>query len=71
MTFLDLPLHEMARPPAIVHEVRKRRRRDRASRRGVQGGIVIGTILIMSDGTRCQVTHFDETGQPWCVPLDQ
>lgn len=30
---------------------------------------VVGTIILLDDGTRCQITHHDANGQPWCIPL--
>jgi len=55
------------KPPALVIPAKKRRKR----RSGRNTAIVVGAILILDDGTRCQVTHFDQTGQPWCQPLNK
>lgn len=31
----------------------------------------IGAILILSDGTKCQVVGHDQQGQPLCVPVEE
>ena len=33
--------------------------------------IVIGTVLILSDGSECVVTAFDAQGRPLCAPVTQ
>ena len=57
---------QLVEPPALVQEVKKRKGAGRRTRRNT--AIVIGTILILSDGSECVVTHFDKNGDPWCVP---
>ncbi|MEY4983597.1 MAG: hypothetical protein RIR62_1863 [Pseudomonadota bacterium] len=46
---------------------------DRKRRGGIGSGgkaaIVIGTVLILSDGSECVVTAFDEKGNPLCEPV--
>lgn len=62
---IDLPpLPDVA---AIIapQEVRKKRRNGRAT------AIVIGTILVLSDGSKCVVTAFDAQGNPLCYPIEK
>lgn len=58
-------------PPAIVEPVKKRKRKNRSRSRGPTTAIAVGTVLILGDGTKCRVTHIDQNGQPWCVPINQ
>ena len=46
-------------------EIEKKRRR--SNRRTT--AIVIGTILILSDGSECVVAAFDAQGNPLCYPV--
>lgn len=36
---------------------------------GRNAAIVIGTVLILSDGSECVVTAFDANGNPLCAPV--
>jgi len=68
-----LPFH--VEPPAIVQEVRKRRRsKSRGAKRRRNTALYVGAIIILtrSDGTpySCQVTHVSTSGQWWCNPLN-
>lgn len=45
-------------------ETEKRRRH----RHHLSTAIVIGSILILSDGSECVVTGFDTQGNPLCYP---
>lgn len=62
---IDLPpLPDVA---AIIapQEVKKKRRSGRTT------AIVIGTILVLSDGSKCVVTAFDAQGNPLCYPIEK
>lgn len=50
-------------PPVAIH--RKSKRSNRSN--WLNGAIVVGTVLILSDGSRCRVTVIDQNGQIWCV----
>lgn len=52
-------------PPAIIMEVRKRRK---ASRRTGRTALFIGAVILMSDGSRCVIVAFDQKGRPLCAP---
>lgn len=69
MVLLDIPPAQLETPPAIVVPAKRRGRRERRGSRGTTTAIAIGTILILSDGSECRVTHIDANGQPWCVPV--
>ena len=59
---IDLPpLPDLA---AIVapQEIEKKRHKGRGT------AIAIGTLLILSDGSRCLVVGFDARGRPLCHP---
>lgn len=61
--FVDLPpLPDLA---AIIapQEVKKKRRNGKAN------AIVLGTILVLSDGSKCVVSAFDAQGNPLCYPI--
>ena len=61
----DIPaLHDVA---AIIapHEVEKRRKGSSTR----NSAIVIGTVLILSDGSECVVAAFDANGTPLCHPV--
>lgn len=62
---VDLPpLPDVA---AIIaqQEVKKKRRSGRTA------AIVIGTIPVLSDGSKCVVTAFDTQGNPLCYPIEK
>lgn len=64
---VDLPpLPDVA---AIIapHQVEKKRRGSMGT--GGKAAIVIGTVLILSDGSECVVTAFDDKGNPLCEPV--
>jgi len=59
-------------PPAIIWQAKKKggsssRSRSRRSR----AAYAVGAIILLSDGTRCEVTGYDSTGQLWCRPLPE
>lgn len=58
------PLPDVA---AIVtpQELEKKRSRGRTT------AIVLGTVLILSDGSECVVVAFDAKGNPLCAPVTQ
>jgi hypothetical protein len=33
--------------------------------------VAIGAIIILSDGSKCQVVGYDKQGQPLCTPVDE
>lgn len=59
---IDLP--PMLDVAAILapQEVEKKRSRARTA------AIVVGTVLILSDGSQCVVAGFDAQGRPLCHP---
>lgn len=62
---------DLTPPPAIIateqaEPVRKKRRGDR--RRTRSSAWVIGAIILMDDGSRCQIVEIDN-GQPYCLPI--
>jgi hypothetical protein len=58
-------------PPVAAFElfaenlVEKRKRRST----GRRAAIVIGTIILLPDGSECRVEGFDAQGNPLCYPL--
>jgi hypothetical protein len=61
-------------PPAIVLpdnpapvELVKRRKTSRT--RAITA--TIGAIIILSDGTRCQIAGYDREGRPLCYPVEE
>lgn len=48
----------------VPQELEKRRRH----RHQLSTAVVIGGILILSDGSECVVTGFDPKGNPLCYP---
>lgn len=45
------------------HQIDRRNRH-----RGRTAAIVVGTVLILSDGSECVVAGFDAQGNPLCYP---
>jgi hypothetical protein len=39
--------------------------------RGAATVAAIGTIIILSDGSKCQIVAYDQNGQPLCVPVEE
>ena len=33
--------------------------------------VAIGAIIILSDGSKCQVVAYDKNGQPLCTPVEE
>lgn len=31
----------------------------------------IGAIIILSDGSKCQIVAYDQNGQPLCAPVEE
>lgn len=62
-------------PPAIEmpkNETRAepvRRKKDRRRRAAVTAAI--GAIIILSDGSKCQIVAYDQNGQPLCAPVKE
>ena len=60
-------------PPAIeipADETRAepvRRKKDR--RRRAAAAAAIGAIVILGDGTKCQIAGYDQQGRPFCYPV--
>ena len=57
------PFAAIVLPAEPMVEKRKRR----AS--GGRAAIVIGSIILLPDGSECQVQGFDAQGNPLCYPL--
>lgn len=63
---IDLPpATDIAAIIAPQEVARKRGSRARTA------AIVVGTVLILSDGSECVVAGFDEQGNPLCHPVQQ
>ncbi len=61
---VDLPpLPDLAAIIAPYEVDRKKRSRARSA------AIVVGTVLILSDGSECVVAGFDAQGNPLCHPV--
>ena len=39
--------------------------------RGAATVAAIGAIIILSDGSKCQIVAYDQNGQPLCVPVEE
>ena len=65
--FADMPPLPDVAAFIAPHEVEKRKGRSSAR----TAAIVIGTVLILSDGSECVVTAFDANGNPLCAPVGQ
>mgnify|MGYP000712075165 CR=1 FL=1 len=72
MTYDQPPL--LIEPPALVHEVRKKKKRNRsdAPRRRQRKALYVGAIVMLTgdDGNpyACEVTHQTPDGEWWCIP---
>lgn len=60
---IDLPPLPYVAAIVAPQEVKKKRRNGRTA------AIVIGTILVLSDGSKCVVTAFDARGNALCYPI--
>lgn len=61
---IDLP------PPPDVAALIAPHEIDRKRRGGLRNtAIVVGTVLILSDGSECVVAGFDANGNPLCHPV--
>lgn len=58
-----LPVAALVLPADQAVEKRKRRSSGR------RAAIVIGTIILLPDGSECQVQGFDAQGNPLCYPV--
>jgi hypothetical protein len=61
---IDLPPIPDLAPFLAPQETEKRKSRGRA-----KAAIVIGSVLILSDGSECVVAAFDAQGNPLCHPV--
>lgn len=59
----------IAPPPALIASDEIGRRK--GSRGGVKAAIVIGTVIILDDGSECTVAGFDKNGNILCHPVSQ
>ena len=62
---VDLPPFPDVVAILAPQEIEKKRRSGR------NAAIVIGTILILSDGSECVVAAFDAQGNPLCYPVEK
>ena len=51
--------------PQLVKKKRKKNRRNAAT------VAAIGAIIILSDGSKCQIVAYDQNGQPLCAPVEE
>lgn len=59
-------------PPAFVVQIDSRRSEERREReRREAAALTIGAIILLSDGTQCQIVDIDQNGTPWCIPLQE
>jgi len=61
---IDLPPIPDLAPFLAPQETQKKKGRD-----GRKTAIVIGSVLILSDGSECVVAAFDAQGNPLCHPV--
>jgi len=62
---LILPPVVAIQDDGLIHPVKRKR-----NSRGISPAVGVGAILLMSDGSQCQVVGFDRNGRPICLPLD-
>jgi hypothetical protein len=61
-------------PPAIMipeEETRAEPVKRKKDRRKTATVVAIGAIIILSDGSKCQVVGYDQQGQPLCTPVQE
>jgi hypothetical protein len=63
---IDLPPIPDLAPFLAPQETEKKK-----SRGGRKAAIVIGSVLILSDGSECVVAAFDAQGNPLCHPVQK
>jgi len=59
-------------PPAIIWQAKKKggsRSSTDNTAPSSRTALYVGLVVILSDGTPCQITAIDPTGQAYCVPL--
>jgi hypothetical protein len=56
--------------PEVVEQVKRRRGRN-LDRRQAATGLAAGMVVLLGDGTYCQIVSIDADGTPWCVPVEQ
>lgn len=61
---IDLPPIPDVAPFIAPQEIEKKKRPG-----GRKAAIVIGSVLILSDGSECVVAAFDAEGNPLCHPV--
>lgn len=54
-------------PPAPYADILPSERVEKRGRK--RAALAIGMILILSDGSECQIVGFDKQGQPLCAPV--
>lgn len=62
---IDLPPSPDVAAIIAPQELEKRKRSG-----GRTAAIVVGTVLILSDGSECVVVAFDAQGNPLCQPVE-
>ena len=61
-------------PPAIEipgDETRAEPVKGKKNKRRAATMAAIGAIIILSDGSKCQIVAYDKNGQPLCAPLEE
>lgn len=64
----------MITPPAIEmpgDETRAELVKRKNDRRKAATVAAIGAIIILSDGSKCEVIGYDQHGQPLCIPVQE
>ena len=60
-------------PPvlAVQEESQVHPAKRKKDRRHLGTAVVIGAILLMADGSKCQIVGYDRNGRPICLPLQE
>lgn len=61
-------------PPTIEipgDETRAEPVKRKKDRRKTAAVLAIGAIIILSDGSKCQVVAYDKNGEPLCTPVEE
>lgn len=54
-------------PPAAYADILPSERIEKRGRK--RAALAIGAIIVLSDGSECQIVGYDKQGQPLCAPL--
>jgi hypothetical protein len=60
------PAIEMPKDETRAEPVKRKKNRSRAATVAA-----IGAIIILSDGSKCQIVAYDQNGQPLCAPVEE